>query len=401
MKKTVAVLFGGRSVEHEISVITGLEVLGTIDTERYDPTPVYIDARGRWFTGDALTSKDFYRGLPQTLDQVTEVVLLPTPGARGLKVVESQSSGFKLFSKPKEEVLVVDVFFPAFHGQFGEDGCIQGLFELADVIYTGCNVGASAIAMNKFHCKAILSAQGVPVLPGIIVEKAQAQRGLADVRATIVATEGLREYPLFVKPLTLGSSIGVGRAGNEQELTAALAKAFEFDSYALVEPCVTELLEINVSVLEGPDGPTASVVEIPVPSKDTLTYEDKYLRGGKGKKGGPQRVSGMASLSRVIDPEDLDSRIKEMVRAHAITAFKALQCAGCVRFDFMLNLATQQLYFNELNPLPGSLAHYLWAKSKPAVLYTEMLTRMIEAAVQRKEVQRGLKRDLGFKALFA
>ncbi|HQH28165.1 MAG TPA: D-alanine--D-alanine ligase, partial [Oligoflexia bacterium] len=288
---------------------------------------------------------------------------------------------------------------PAFHGQFGEDGCIQGLFELADVPYAGCGVLSSAAAMNKYHCKCLLHAHGIPVLPAAVVPKAAAQSGLNKVLAQIYGTKGLEEFPLFVKPGNLGSSIGVSRAKDETELNAALAKVFELDNEAIVEPCVVNLLEINVSVLEGDKGPEASVVEIPVASAGVLTYEDKYMRQGKGKKGSGRSVQGMAGLTRVIDPEDLAPEIKAAVVRFALEAFRILGCAGVVRFDFMLDLDTNQLYFNELNPLPGSMAHYLWVKSKPPVLYTELLTRIIEGACRRKALSAGLKRDLGFRAL--
>ena len=406
LRKNVAVLFGGRSVEHEISVITGIEVLNAIDVSRYNPIPVYVDIRGRWFTGQELLDKSMYRNLPQALDALKEVTLLPRPGTGGLTVLPGKSKGaFGLFAGSKEEVLPIDVFMPIFHGQYGEDGCIQGLFELADVVYTGCNVLASAVAMNKYICKAVVLQHGVPVLPSIVIHKNDAQRDLSAVRKKILNTAGLSQFPLFLKPVNLGSSIGVGKAADEASLTAALAKVFEFDTECIVEPCITNMMEINVSVLENGSDAAASVVEVPVASKETLTYEDKYMRGGKGSKGskgkggGPQRVQGMAGLTRVIDPEDLDLTLKQKVREYALSVYRTLGCAGSGRFDFILNLDDGQVYFNELNPLPGSMAHYLWAKSSPSVLYTELLQRLIEGAIGRKELSAGLQRNLGFRAL--
>lgn len=399
-KKNVAVLFGGRSAEHEISIITALEIIGALDVEKYHAVPVYVDARGRWFTGEQLLKKEFYRDLPGCLDRLKQVILSPAPGSGGLTVVSGEDKGFLgLIGGGKQQVIPVDVYLPAFHGQFGEDGCIQGLLEVADVIYTGCGVLASAAAMNKYHCKSILHAHGIPVLPATVVNKQEVHKDVAKVRERICSTKGLEEFPLFVKPCNLGSSVGVSRANDQAALDSALAKVFELDLEALVEPCVTNLLEVNVSVMEGPEGPEASVVEIPVASAGVLTYEDKYMRQGKGKKGTGHSVQGMAGLTRVIDPEDLGEDIKHAVIRFAVEAFRILGCAGVVRFDFMVDLDTNQLYFNELNPLPGSMAHYLWVKSKPPVLYTEMLTRIIEGAIKRKELGRGLKRDLGFRAL--
>lgn len=390
----VAVLFGGRSVEHEISVITALELIEALDVTRYDPVPVYIDIHGRWFSGRALLQREFYRRLPGALKEVREVTLPPHPGGPGL-LPKRRDGGY---ASPREAI-PVDVFVPAFHGQFGEDGCMQGLLELADVAYTGCDVLASAVAMNKYLCKSVLSAHGIPVLPSIVLQKEELRAGIAALRARVLATPGLEHYPLFVKPCNLGSSIGVGVARDDASLDAAIAKVFKYDLEVIIEPCVSQLMEINVSVRED-DPPIASVVEIPVSQSGVLTYEDKYLRGGGGKKGKGGGARGMASLVRVVNPTDLDPKLRADAIEYALRSFAILGCGGISRFDFIVNLETGQLYFNELNPFPGSLAYYLWAKSDPARLYTENLTHMIERARTRKLRSVGLTRDMGFKALF-
>ena len=401
-KIRVAVLFGGRSTEHEISIITGLEIISGFDTTRYSPIPVYIDLRGRWFTGEKLLERNFYKNLPGCLDEIKEVTLLPRPGIGGLTVCSKKGLS-SLFGK--DEIIPVDVYLPSFHGQYGEDGCIQGLFEMADSVYTGCGVGASAMAMNKYICKSLLNRHGIPVLPAVVVKKSSVQKDLKKVRENIRSTKGLEEFPLFIKPLSLGSSVGAGKAENEQELDAALANAFQFDVEAIIEPCISNKMEINVSVREAPEA-VASVTEIPVSSGDLLSYEDKYLRGGgakKGKASGAQSNSialGMASLTRIVDPVDLDPRFKNGVISNAVEAYKILGCSGVVRFDFMVDLSTDALYFNELNTHPGSIAHYLWDKSNPKVLYPELLHDMITVAIKKHEEQAGLKRDFGFKALF-
>ena len=403
IRKKVAVLFGGRSVEHEISIITGLEILEAIDQEKYEPIPVYIDQGGRWFSSEVLLEREFYRGLPGNLAQAVRVELPALPGVGGLLVhTENKSIRSRLLGAKGSERISVDVFLPAFHGRYGEDGPIQGLFELADVVYTGCGVLASALAMDKYRCKEFLRAGGVSVLPAALVTKTEAQQDISAVRAKILENKGTEKFPLFVKPLHLGSSVGIGKAENEAELDAALANVFRYDSSALVEPCVVDLLEINVSVIEGESGPDVSVVEVPVASKQVLTYEDKYLRGAKSKKAGKtesRSLSGMAGLARVIDPVDLDAEIKEEVRQSAKDAFIELGCAGVVRFDFIYDTKKDKLYFNELNPLPGSMAHYLWAKSKPKLLYPEIITRIVEGAICRKEQSAGLQTDFGFQAI--
>lgn len=402
VKKTIAVLFGGRSAEHEISVITGLEVLNALDPERYKVIPIYIDSQGSWWTGEALRQKDYYKNLPQSKTQVEEVIMSPVPSIKGF-IKKVRREGFFSLLKTHEDVVVpVDVFLPVFHGQYGEDGCIQGLFELADVAYCGCGVLSSAACMNKYHCKSVLHAHGIPVLPAAVVQKEDARKDIARVKEQIYETKGLESFPLCVKPCNLGSSIAVSKVTNSQELDVALAKVFEYDYEAIVEPFLSKLLEINISVMENELVACASVVEVPVASSEILTYEDKYMRKGKGKKGSKtntNRLDGMAGLTRVINPEDIPLNLKTAVKNYALEAFQILNCQGVVRFDFMLDTSSNHLYFNEVNPLPGSMANYLWAKSEPILLYTELLNRIIDGALQRHSIKASLQRNLGFHAL--
>lgn len=393
-KTRVAVLFGGRSVEHEISVITGLQLIQAIDPDAYEVTPVYIAPSGAWYTGDELLNRDFYRGVPGNLNQLVQVTLLPTPGINGLVPVELGLLGCARGGL-RASVIPIDVFLPTFHGQYGEDGCVQGLFELADVPYTGSNVVASAITMNKYTCKMFLRAHGIPVLPARIIQREEARTDILKVTKEIVNGEGFTSFPLFVKPCNLGSSIGISRVAELGELAPALAKVFRYDTAAIVEPCVTNLMEINVSIREH-NGVHASVVEIPVSQSGVLSYEEKYLRDG-GKKSGPS--SGMASLTRVIDPQDLDPSIKESAISFGTQAFSLLGCSGVARLDFIVDLATGSLYFNELNALPGSCSFYLWVRSDPRVLYTDLISDTIETALAHHATKASLDRDIGLRAL--
>jgi D-alanine-D-alanine ligase len=388
-RKRLAVLFGGRSSEHEISIITALQAISAIDTLRYEVIPIYVDTSGLWYTGEALLDKSYYRTLPASKSAAQRVAFLSDPTIQG--VIPVSSSG----SLSLDKVIPIDVYFVAFHGQYGEDGCLQGMLEMANAAYTGCDVASSSIAMNKYDCKMFLKAHGIPVLASALVSKKAAMQDLRLVQKQILETEGLGEFPLFIKPCHLGSSIGISIATDMASLNAGLAKAFTYDYKALVEPCVTNILEINVSVLDG-NPPIASVVEIPVATNKALTYEDKYLRGGTKSSKSSQ---GMAGLSRIINPKDLDPTIRQMVQEYAIKAYTYLGCSGVSRFDFMYDTSQQQLYFNELNPIPGSLAFYLWAKSDPQILYTEMIERMINSAIERKMERLTLTRDIGFKAL--
>lgn len=386
----VAVLFGGRSVEHEISVISALQLMLAVDPAKFDLIPVYITPNGSWYMGAALLERSFYAKALENLAQLEEVTLLPKPGVGGLT---------RLGARGPSSVIEVDLFLPAFHGQYGEDGCIQGLFEMAQVPYTGSDLPSSAITMNKYLCKMYLSAHGIPVLPASIVHRNEAQADIKQVVSGLLSQDKFKHFPLFIKPCNLGSSIGVSRVNDATELAAALAKVFRYDTQALVEPCVSKIMEVNVSVraqLAIESGIEASVVEIPVSETGTLSYEEKYLRDG-GKKSG--RSQGMASLTRVIDPADLDSELRNQVIELAKRSFSLLGCSGVARLDFIVDLATNKLYFNELNAFPGSCAFYLWARSKPHVLYTQLIEDMINAALGRFATNAALDRDIGLRAL--
>ena len=385
----VAIFFGGRSVEHEISVITALQLMQAIDPEKYEITPVYISPNGSWFTGEQLFERAFYKRVPSALSELQEVSLLPKPNVNGLITLNRDGKS------ATGSVIPVDVIIPAFHGQYGEDGCIQGLIEMTDIPYTGSNVVASAVTMNKYVCKVFLQHHDIPALPALLIRREDAQNDIKERCEWITKQEGFTSFPLFIKPCNLGSSIGVSRVTDPSQLAPALAKVFRYDTQALVEPCVSEIMEINVSVREH-EGIKASVVEIPVSQSGVLSYEEKYLRGG-GKKTG--QSEGMASLTRVIDPQDLDTNLRDAVIAHAKKAFEVLGCSGVARLDFIVDLATGSLYFNELNAFPGSCSFYLWVRSQPRVLYTTLIENMIDTAMKTRGTVASLDRDIGLKAL--
>jgi len=379
-REKVAVLFGGRSAEHEISVLTALQAMAAMDPERYQVIPVYIDPKGHWYTGDALFNKDLYRKF--SAKGLKQVTLLPDPTVGGLTVI---SSG---------DVLPVDVYFVAFHGQYGEDGCIQGMLELAGACYTGSTVLGSSIAMNKHVSKQLAKVNGISTLPWAYVTRDETFDKFASISERIFATPGLSGFPLFVKPCHLGSSVGVTAVWDDMGLNAALANVFKYDVAAIIEPCLQDLLEVNVAVLEG-QPPQVSVVEVPVAKDNILTYEDKYMNGGSKESGG----NGMASLTRVVDPQDLDPNIKKKVEECSGQLFGALRLGGVVRFDFLVDTHTDMVFFNEVNPLPGSFAFYLWEKTSPTVLYTDLLETLIEQAKKRKRNDASVERHIGFKAL--
>lgn len=388
-KINLAVFYGGRSVEHEISIITALQAMDALDPEKYNMIPVYIDFTGKWFTGKVLYKREFYKSFDASHPDVKEITLLPTPGINGLIICKN--------GMPTDKKIPVDICFLAFHGQHGEDGCMQGLMELADIPYTGSGVSASAVSMHKQFCKTVLNAAGIPVLPAATITKNEAITSLSDVCKKIHNTPGLENFPLFVKPCCLGSSIGISPARNLSELHAGLAKVFQYDELALIEPYIQDLVEVNIGVLDGKEV-KASVVEIPQSSRESgaLSYEDKYMR--RDNKMAITR-QGMASLPRIIDPESLPLSVKATITQYALTAFKVLGCSGLARLDFMIDTSKNQIYFNELNPLPGSLAFYLWDRIDPPMLYTQILDKIIDRAFEKKTMRLSLQHNLGFRAL--
>ncbi len=370
-------MFGGPSIEHEISVISALQVISAIDPKHYEVIPLYIALSGKWYTGHKLLDRQFYK--KNSFSELDEVTILPDPSIGGI------------VSRKTNKLTPIDVCLLVFHGQGGEDGCIQGLLELADIPYTGGSVLSSSLSMNKYACKKFLEAHDINCLSSHLVNKDDASSDFEKTKQDILQN---LKFPLFIKPNHLGSSVGISKANNEKELDASLAKVFQYDDKAIIEPCLTNIIEFNVAVLD--KSPlTASFVEIPVVSDDFLSYEDKYQKEGNKITGGSS--AGMASLIRVVDPTDVDPKLKEKIKSEAIRAFKILDCGGVCRFDFLFDLNNNQLYFNEVNPIPGSFAFYLWDTTQ--LLFTDIIDQLIKGALNRKVKKHSLIRDFGFRTL--
>ena len=395
MKKTVAVFFGSKSYEHDVSIMTGLEAYFNIDTTRYDPIPVYIDIEGNWWTGKELLEKRNYPLSDSTkkkLGQATFVV-----------------SGKKPFIRVKKGLFSTkDVYFDcallAFHGDFGEDGPFQGLFETAGIPYTGTRIMASSVFMNKYLTKTILRGADIPVLDGIFIPHPKTEN--FDVSSLIKDLK--LKFPVIVKPNALGSSIGLTKAKNREETEAGLLKIFAMGADALIEECVLNLEEFNVSVTRCLTGETqTSAIERPktVDPDEILDFTQKYL-GGTGKCGAkkcPAKVSGLKTaglkvgsktggllaMTRDLNPKDLSKTESANIRSWATKAFDILQGTGVVRIDFMCDTKTRKFYLNEVNTIPGSLSFYLWAGANPVVLYPELLTGLIEEAFEQHKLRHG------------
>jgi D-alanine-D-alanine ligase len=384
-------VFGGRSVEHDVSIITGLQACEALQ-ERHEPVPLYIDRDGRWFTGASLREIATYRAgtlvaTPVSLDLSTGTL---RPGGQGVDAPPEErrrgifGGGRERPSEAGDPVVPrLDVVIPATHGTQGEDGCLQGALELADLPYAGPTLEAAVLAMNKATTKSMLRAAGIPVLEDITLRREEYERTGPD--AVIERVRARFGLPVYAKPASLGSSVGVQRCTDEQTLAEALELCFELDRLAIIEPAVEGGREINCAVLGRPGvEPRVSFCEQPVAGDEGfLSYEDKYMRGAKGgadKNGEPKagaKSAGMSSAQRLI-PAPIGDELTASVQDLARRTFAAIGGAGVTRVDLLLD-DQARLFVNEPNTIPGSFAFYLF---QPAGLpFPDLMDALIELAI--------------------
>jgi len=403
-KPVVAVFYGAKSFEHDVSILTGLEAYFCIDTTRYTPIPVYIDIEGNWWTGDDLLQRRNYPLSAGTKRRLGQTTLMVGNG--------------KPFLRVKRRAILThttDIHFDcallAFHGDYGEDGGFQGLFEALGIPYTGTRMLASSAFMNKRIAKRILRTFDVPVLDDIFIPCPPKGKPV-DIDAL---TKDIKvSYPVIVKPNALGSSVGLTKAKTKADLKAGLLKIFAMGADALIEECIENLQEFNVSVTNCLGKETrCSAIERPHPVDDDaiLDFSQKYLGGvgkcgklgggklgggklGGGKLGGAKMGVGMAAggllaMTRDLNPKDLSAKEADAIRTWAIKAYEALLGTGVVRIDFLCDTKKRKFYLNEVNTIPGSLSFYLWVAAKPAVIYTDLLSGLIEQAFDEYAKRQG------------
>lgn len=362
MPRKIAVLFGGSSPEHDVSVVTAQQVMDAIDPAEYEVVPVYVDFENRFFTGPRLRDTSTYRPKPSGVTEITFGW-----GARGAEI------------RPVSGAPVpIDAAVPVFHGLFGEDGRIHGLLEWLGIPVTGFSATHSALAMRKDLTKTIAADVGVPVLPHVTADRNKLRNPKALLTEVRERNIGL---PAIVKPVNLGSSIGVGIAKTEDELIQLCAGVLTKDSLVMVEPRVPNLVEYNVALRN--DGGTIrlSAIERPKPSTELLDFKEKYLKGGGGAKGSALPSQGMLSLTRDINP-DMDPARREAVRSNAVKVFTAFGKRGAPRLDFLCNDQTGEIWFNEINPIPGSYGYFLWERAEVPLLFPELVGHLVAEALQ-------------------
>lgn len=363
----VGVFFGGRSVEHEISIISAIQAINALDKTKYDIVPVYITREDALYIGEDIGRIEAYRNIPELLKKSRRVLCVPHNG-----VCDLVKYPFKRFGNPLGAS--VDIAFPIVHGTNVEDGGLQGFLKTLSIPFVGCDVTASAVGMDKYIQKAVLKDNHIPVLD---CRRVLAKTYFKDTPGILAEIEGALPYPVIVKPLNLGSSIGISDANNTGELRSALEYTFQFAHTALVEKAVVHLKEINCAVLGDGEAAEASECEEPQSSGAILSYRDKYVSGSKAGGG----AKGMSGARRKL-PADISGEQRETIRDLAKKTFQVLGCHGVVRVDFLLDTAADQIWVNEINTIPGSLAFYLWEPL--GVPYRELLDRLISLAFKRE-----------------
>ena len=376
MKIKVGVIFGGMSVEHEVSVITGIQACYAFDRNKYEVVPIYITKDNQMYTGEYAGVIEEYRNIPELLKKSQRVIPVKEGNKLCLMKYPMKKFGNNVYD-------YIDVAFPAVHGTNVEDGTLAGYLHFLNVPYVGCDVLSSAVGMDKYVMKAVLKDHQIPVLDCVVLNIREYN---ADTEQHLARVEARLSYPVIVKPINLGSSVGIRIAHDHDELLDALDYAFEFSSKVLVEKAITNLKEINCSVLGDYESAEASECEEPVNSDEILSYEDKYMSGGGSKSGSKTGSSGgakggMSSLKRKL-PAEINGEVRELIRSMAVDAFKALGCSGVARIDFMIDQDNDQVYVNEINTIPGSLSFYLWEPL--GVPYSELLDRMVRLALKRE-----------------
>ncbi len=370
MKIKVGVIYGGESVEHEVSIISALQAMNKMDQEKYEIIPIYITKTREWYTGEMLKDIEVYQDLSLIKKYGKNVVLYYNNGSYVL-----QKKSF-----PKSIVTDIDIAFPIVHGTNVEDGVLQGYLQSIGIPFVGSDVYGSVVGQDKVYMKEIWSGASLPMTKYVWFYDVDYKQDSEEVLKKVSKLK----YPLIIKPATTGSSVGISVANNEEELIEGIDDAIQYDKKILVEEVVENLKEVNIAVMGNYEHQRVSEIEEVLSGNKFLTYEDKYIGGGKGKLKGcktPVKGSskGMASASRKL-PAELDNKLKEEIEKVAVEAFKVLGSSGNSRIDFLIDEKKGKVYINEINSIPGSLAFYLW--DAKGVNFTSVLDDMINIGVK-------------------
>ncbi len=368
--KNIVIAFGGVSPEHEVSVLSAMQVIASLEKTNFDLIPLYVTKSGRWLTGDALLELENFQDLDELEKKATRCTFSHNDLGNPI-LLETEKKG--LFGSANS--FTIHTIIPSFHGSEGENGAFQGTCEMYNIPYAGSGVFASSLGMDKVKAKELCRSHDIPVVDGFDFYESEWEKD----RKTVLSLADKLGYPVILKPVTLGSSIGVTKAENDEELTDAIENSFRYDDNLMIEKAVTPLMEINCSVLGNPENLKTSVCERPLGQEETLSFEDKYQSDGGSQK-------GMASADRVI-PADISDELTEQIQSLSSDIFRTFRASGIARLDFLINADTKDLYFNEINTIPGSFSFYLWEES--GMNMRELMLELIDIAVERHRKKTG------------
>lgn len=366
MKINVGVFFGGKSTEHEISIISAVQAMTNMSKDKYNVVPIYFTKQGEFYTGAPLLDIDNYKSIDTLLGTCTKINITSNDGKTFLFAVKT-----KVFGKDKP-ISQIDVALPIVHGTNVEDGALQGFLKTLNIPFVGPDVLPAAIAMDKHVFRVMLKDGGFPVLDCVTVTNIEFEKD-KEIGDKKIADKF--KYPVIVKPVNLGSSIGINKADNKTELVEAIEVALSFSKKVVIEQMITNLKEINASVLGDYENATVSALEQPIMNDEILSYEDKYKNEGKTAN------KTNESMKRIL-PAPLEKDEEETIKDLAIRVFKYLDVSGVTRIDFLIDQDNSKIYINELNTIPGSLSYYLWQPI--AVMYPELIDKLIELAFKRE-----------------
>ena len=363
MKAKLGLIFGGRSVEHEVSIITAIETMNHMDKDKYEIIPIYISKQGLLYTGDILFDLEAYKNMEELMKKVNQITIVNDGEKVNLLRYPIKKFGENVIN-------TIDVAFPVMHGTNGEDGTIQGYLELINVPYIGCDILSSSIGMDKIIMRKVLKESGLPVLDYVTFYSMDYMK---DEEKYIKEINQKLTFPVIVKAGNLGSSVGIKKAKDSKELEEAIEFSMKFSDRIIIENAVVNLKEINCSVMGDMVDAEASECEEPVSTDEILSYTDKYLGGSK--------TEGMAASDKKL-PADISDEIRDKIRKLAVETFKVLGCSGVSRVDFLLDKDTNEIYINEINTIPGALSYYLWEATNKT--FTQEIDELVELAYKRQ-----------------
>ena len=370
MKLNIAVFFGGESVEHEVSIISAHQAIEALDKNKYNVIPVYVSKERKLYVSDLLKDMSNYKDLKHLISQCTQVSITSEDNRVVIRPVKTSLFG-------RKELGTIDVAIPVMHGTNGEDGTIQGFFEMLKVPYAGCDLYGAAIGQDKVLQKNVLSDNNLPITNWFWVYGSEMDTHQSEILDKVHRLI----YPVIIKPARTGSSVGISIAHNDEEYLACFDEARQYDEKIITEKVVKPMREINCSVVGDSYSCVASVLEevSSVSQDELLSFSDKYLGGGKSSK--TQGSKGMASTARIV-PAPLTDEQTRLVQQLAKETFRVLGTSGVCRIDFLMDADTKKVYVNEINTIPGSLAFYLWQAA--GVSFSELMDKLVELALDRE-----------------